>query len=102
MVCAERTLAIWRTSLGEDHFYIGVALNLLADLHSALGEYDQAEERYLKAMRLYDKVVGPDHPYAVQNLRDYAAFLSGVGRIGEAEAIVEQADSLEAARVEAP
>ncbi len=61
----KRSLAIIEKVSGEFSQPAGVANASLAILYRGMGDYSRAEERALRALTIYDKVVGPTHQNTV-------------------------------------
>jgi tetratricopeptide (TPR) repeat protein len=60
---------------GPDHRYVAVTLNNLADLYRRRGEYDKAEPLLRRALAIWEKGLGPDHPDVAICLENYALLL---------------------------
>ena len=46
----------------------------LAGLYDAQGKYDEAEPLYQRSLAIYEKALGPDHPYEAVSLWRFAIF----------------------------
>ena len=51
---------------GPDHANTATSLNNLANLYYTQGKYDLAEPLYERALAIYEKALGPDHPDTIQ------------------------------------
>jgi tetratricopeptide (TPR) repeat protein len=47
-------------------------LNNLAGLYESQGKHDEAEPLYERALAIYEKALGPDHPYTATSLNNLA------------------------------
>jgi tetratricopeptide (TPR) repeat protein len=47
--------------------------------------YAEAEPLYQRALAIFEKALGPDHPSTVESVRSYALFLRARGRAAEAK-----------------
>ena len=60
--CAEKAVKISKKQHGECHPATATSLNILAWLYENQGKHKLAEPLYHKAMELYKKALGPNHP----------------------------------------
>ena len=60
-----------------------------------MGEYAKAEPLYQEALRICQKVLGPEHPNTATSLHNLAYFEFDLGRIDEARALARQASAAE-------
>ncbi len=67
----ERSVAICRSRLGEEHPDVATSLNDLAALYDAQGRYEEAEALFLKALEIAEKVLGGEHPNTKQMRENY-------------------------------
>ncbi len=58
----------------------GTHLNNLAVLYRAQGRYEAAEPLYQRALAIFEKALGPEHPNVVQGKKNYALMLNEMGR----------------------
>ena len=56
------------------------SLNNLAVLYEAQGHYAEAEPFYQRALAIWEKALGPEHPHVAASLENYAALLRDTGR----------------------
>ena len=56
----------------------------MALLYSAQGNYPMGELLYNRALAIWEKALGPEHPHVAASLENYAALLRKTGRGGEA------------------
>ena len=61
----QRSLDIHVLNLGPDAENVGAANNNLGFFHGKIGEFVQAKRFYKEALRIYTKVLGPEHPATV-------------------------------------
>ena len=62
---------------------------------TTMGEYAKAEPLYQEALRIRQKVLGPEHPDTAQSLDNLALLEFDLGRIDEATALARQASAAE-------
>ena len=60
-----QALELDRRLLGHDHPSVAIRLNNLAALYKAQNRYNEAESRYLEAIEICDRALGPAHPDTV-------------------------------------
>ncbi len=58
--------------------------NNLAGLYHYQGRYPEAELLYRRALAIWEKTLGPEHPDVATSLENYAALLRKTGRDAEA------------------
>jgi len=75
----------------KDWFRHAANLYLSAALCCADGDYPQAESFYRRALHLFEKGLGGDHPKVLTVLGDMADLYRRTGRIGEAEKLEARA-----------
>jgi tetratricopeptide (TPR) repeat protein len=74
----------------EEH--AGDLLNLLASYrHGALAAYAQARPLFERALAIYEKVLGPEHPLTAPSLNNLALLLYDQGDYAEARQLFERA-----------
>jgi hypothetical protein len=54
-------------------------------LYQAQGRYTEAEPRYQRALAIYEKVLGPEHPEVARSLNNLALLSYTQGQYAEAE-----------------
>ena len=59
---AQQACELARGQAGNDALALGESLNHLANLHRELGNYTQAEQPYLEALKIKRAALGRDHP----------------------------------------
>ena len=52
---------------------MAVSLNNLAVLYDSQGQYAQAEPLYRRALAIWERAIGPDHPDVATSLENMAA-----------------------------
>ena len=62
----EKVLAWTEQHLGHDQFYTATSLNNLAELYQNQGAYAKAEPLYLRALAIFDKTLGSNHPNTIK------------------------------------
>jgi tetratricopeptide (TPR) repeat protein len=67
------------------------SLNNLAGLYDAQGQYTDARPLYQRALAIFEKVLGPQHPTVATCLENYAFLLRNMGRPEEAELLESRA-----------
>ena len=75
-------------------------LNNLAELYRAQGKYAEAEPLYKRALAIWEKALGPEHPNVAKSLQNYAALLRKTGRGEEAEKLEARAQAIRAKHAE--
>ncbi|KAI1157631.1 kinesin light chain 1 [Nemania serpens] len=77
-----------------DHVTVG-AFHNLGLLYADQGKLQEAEDMYLRALRGYEKAIGPrdiiKYRPAINTLRNFGALLSAQGKLTEAKTLFEQA-----------
>ncbi len=75
---------------------MATSLNNLAVLYKAQGRYAEAEPLYQRALVIWEKAPGPEHPNVAQSLENYAALLRKTGRSDEATKMEARAKAIRA------
>ena len=75
----------------SDDPMVANALNEVALLYKAQGQYAQAEPLYKRALAIREKALGPDHPDVAQSLNNLADLYSAQGRHADAEPLYKRA-----------
>ena len=78
---------------------MATSLNNLALLYDAQGKYAEAEPLHKRALAIWEKALGPDHPNVATSLRNYAALLRKTGRSDEAAALEMRAAAIRIKRI---
>ena len=60
-------------------------------MYRARRRYEAAEPLYKRALAIWEKTLGPDHPNVATGLENYAALLRETGRHDEAATLVVRA-----------
>ncbi len=68
----------------------------MAALYKAQARYAEAEPLYKRALAVFEKALGPDHPHVAQSLENYAALLRKTGRGDEAAKLEARAKAIRA------
>jgi hypothetical protein len=80
LALANRTHREVCSSWQPSHFRRAHSLHLLAELHRAIGNHDQAEKLYhLEALEVYQSLLLPTDPDSSRRLHDLASFLADEG-----------------------
>ncbi len=72
------------------------ALNNLAVLYKNQGRYTEAEPLYKRALAIFEKALGPEHPSVATSLENYAVLLRETGRGAEAAKMKARAKAIRA------
>ena len=88
---AQRVLTSQERTLGPDHPNLATALNNLAALYIAQGNYADAEQLLKRSLAIQEKALGPDHPNVAQTLNFLAELYRTQGRYADAEPLYKRA-----------
>jgi tetratricopeptide (TPR) repeat protein len=88
---AEQILAYKERVLGPENPDTASALNDLAELHRAMGNYVRAESLYRRALKIREKAFGPEHPATARSLNNLAELYRYMGDYAKAEPLDERA-----------
>ena len=75
---------------------LAMSLNNLAALYDAQHKYAQAEPLYKRSLAIWEKVLGPDHPYVCASLENMAELYRATNRPKEADALDRRAAKIRA------
>jgi len=78
-------------SFGATDKRFAASLNNLAMLYRSQGRYAEAEPLYKRAFAIWEKTLGPEHPYTAQSLDNLAELHLAQGQYREAETLFKQA-----------
>ncbi|APR85582.1 kinesin light chain-like protein [Minicystis rosea] len=84
-------LELKRSLLGDDHPDVAITIDVLATVHHALGEYDEADARYREALRIRRARLGGDHPAVAVTLQSLACLHRDMGDFEAALPLFQQA-----------
>ena len=56
-----------------------------------MGEYAKAEPLYQEALRIWQKVLGPEHPDTATSLNNLAVLYQAMGEYAKAEPLLQEA-----------
>ena len=73
---------------------LATSLNNLAALYDDQGRYSEAEPYYKRALAIWEKALGPEHPQVAQTLNNLAALYYTKGQYVEAEPLFKRALAL--------
>ncbi len=79
---------------GDQDTRLVTSLNNLANLYRAQGKHSEVEPLLQRALAIYEKTLGPEHPYVALGLENYAAFLREMDRNAEADKLEERAQAI--------
>ncbi|CCH93196.1 Similar to tr/Q7NLR0/Q7NLR0 (fragment) [Microcystis aeruginosa PCC 9432] len=86
-----RSLAIIKQQLGDNHPNTATSLNNLALLYRVQGRYSEAEPLYKQALAIRKQQLGDNHPLTAQSLNNLAGLYQSQGRYSEAEPLYKEA-----------
>ena len=95
LVIFEQLLALRQQTLTNDNPLLAVALNNVAEVNRALGNFALAEPMYLQALELYAISLPADHPELATPLNNLGLIYMQLGRYGEAEPLFQQAIAIQ-------
>ena len=75
---------------------MATTLNNLALLYKTQGDYAKAEPLYKRALSIWEKALGSDHPNVATSLNNLAELYRATNRIEEAKKLEERAARIEA------
>ncbi len=70
---------------------LATSLSYLANLYRSQGRYSDAEPLHLKALHIYQRQLGDDHPSVASSLNNLAGLYNSQGRYSDAEPLLLQA-----------
>jgi Tfp pilus assembly protein PilF len=70
---------------------VAASLNNLGTFYYAQGLYEQAESSCKRAVAIWEKALGPDHPNVAAGLENLAAVYRKMDRAEDAEALEQRA-----------
>ncbi len=73
-------------------------LNPLADVYYAQGQYAEAKPLYKRALRIYERTLGKNHPEVAVTLENYADLLRRTNRDAKAKKMEARAKAIRAKR----
>ena len=91
---AEKSLAMTRSQVGDDHPEMAERMGWLALLYEIQGRYLDAEPLFKRSLAIELKIFGPDHPHSVAALNNLALLYKHQGRLAEAEPLYRQSLAL--------
>ena len=80
----------------REHPAVATTLDNLGVVYHDLGEYDKAELSYGRALGIFEKALGADHPSVATCLEYKAALFRKTDRAQEAEVVEERAAEIRA------
>ena len=87
-------LAVTETALGTCHPEYAQALNNLADLYGAEGQFAEAEPLNARSLAARERALGPVQPDVAQSLEGCADLLRATGRDDEARTMEVRAETI--------
>jgi serine/threonine-protein kinase len=88
---AQRALAIYRKSAGEDNLFTAVAWELLGKVHAARGEHADALVAFRGGLRIRTAQLADDHPDLALSRADVGRELCALGEVAAGEALLRRA-----------
>jgi tetratricopeptide (TPR) repeat protein len=73
---------------------VASTLNNLAGLFQDQGKYSEVELLYNRALKIYEKALGPEHPNVASTLNNLAGLFQAQGKNTEAEELAERAKEI--------
>jgi len=73
---------------------VAQSLNNLAELYRAQGKYAEAESLYKRSLAIWEKALGPNHPYMAQICENMAKGYRSLGKEKEAEQLEARAKKI--------
>ena len=68
-----------------------MSLNNLAELYRVMGEYAKAEPLYQEGLRIFQKVLGPEHRETATILNNLASLYQEMSEYAKAEPLLQEA-----------
>ena len=69
---------------------MATSLNNLAGSMNAQGQYAEAEPLYQRALDIWEKALGPEHPHVAASLNNLAEFYRAQGQYAKAEPLYQR------------
>jgi Tfp pilus assembly protein PilF len=91
---ASRALETCRAATPPRDHEVAVQLHNLAAVHQASGQTRRAEERYLEALALKERLLGPHHPEVAMVCNNLGTLLLAQGRDADADGHFRRALSI--------
>jgi tetratricopeptide (TPR) repeat protein len=91
ILIAQQSLDLSDKALGPGHPATSTAINNLAEMYRAMGDYAKAEPLYQRALKIREKALGPDHPDTATALNVLAALYDSMGNYAKAEPLYQRA-----------
>ncbi len=82
--------------------HAATTLNNLGAVHEKLGEFDQAEVFYIRAIRITEHSLNPEHPRLISLYTRYGSLLRQANREEEATVVDRKIESLRSANTVSP
>ena len=79
-----RSLALFRTTLGEDHRRVAMAYNNLANILLDQGRAEEGADMHRRALAMHREIYGDAHDLTAGSMSNLAAALRDLGRLDEA------------------
>ncbi|HXS81021.1 MAG TPA: CHAT domain-containing tetratricopeptide repeat protein [Gammaproteobacteria bacterium] len=90
----ERSLEVFRETLGPANTQVAMTANNLATLLSKIGDYDEALRLYREALVTLERALGPEHPLIANGKHNLAELDQRMGRGDEAAALYRETIAL--------
>lgn len=95
LVLFEQLLTLRQEKLAQDNPLLAVAINNVAEVNRALGNYEVAEPLYQEALELYEISLPSDHPEIATTLNNLGLTYIELGRYAEAEPLFQRAIAIQ-------
>lgn len=90
----QRTLALLKQSVGQEHPDVALCLTGLADTYTKLGKLKEAEQYSRQVLAIYEQVVGYDHSDIAQPIISLATLAAARHQYAPAEALFQRAQAI--------
>jgi CHAT domain-containing protein/Tfp pilus assembly protein PilF len=90
----ERSLAVFRATLGTGNTQVAMTANNLATLLSKIGDYGEALQLYSESLATLQTALGPEHPLIANAKHNLAELDQRMGRNDESAALYREAIAL--------
>ena len=90
-----KSMELGEQTFGSDHPRFATSLNNMALLLTTMGQFEEVEAIYLRALRLRKQVLGK-HPHCASTLANLAQFYIQIGSYDKAEPLVDESIQLRA------
>jgi CHAT domain-containing protein/Flp pilus assembly protein TadD len=88
---AEKLLVIVEEEKGPNHHGVAVCLNVLGGLYNSFGDYEKAEDKLKRALKIYQNLGVTDSPVLANSLGVFARVYMNKGEYRQAEPFAQEA-----------